>query len=352
MSNNSAALPDVFGIILAGAGGLDVLQIREIEIPRPAPDEVIIKVAAAGVNRGDVKQRMGDYPMDKDSPWGLGLEVSGWVIDVGSSVTEFSPGDAVCALLVGGGYATHCSAPAAQCIPVPKGCDIIDAAALPEVFCTVWMALFEQAGIQRGQSLLIHGGASGIGTAAIQIAKSFGITVITTAGTQEKLAVCLELGADMAINYRTQDFVGKVLEYTSGLGVDVILDMVGGSYLERNLDCLAQRGTICAIASDENPISEFSTRKVMLRRAKITGCTLRHRSVAEKRKILADLERGIWPLFETGGIRPVVGGRFALVDVGAAHAALEAGNTIGKILLTTSAAEPTSNSGTEQHAKA
>ncbi|MEQ8447687.1 MAG: NAD(P)H-quinone oxidoreductase [Pelagibacterium sp.] len=351
MSDRVEPLPDVFAIKLAGTGGLDVLQIREMEIPGPASDEVIIKVAAAGVNRGDVKQRMGDYPMAKDFPWGLGLEVSGWVTDVGSSVTEFGPGDAVCALLVGGGYATHCSAPAAQCVPVPKGCNIIDAAALPEVFCTVWMALVEQVGIQPGQSLLIHGGTSGIGTAAIQIAKSLGMTVIATAGTQEKLAVCLDLGADRAINYRTQDFVEKVLEYTGGQGVDVILDMVGGSYLERNLDCLAQRGTICAIASDENPKSEFSTRKVMLKRAKITGCTLRHRSVAEKCKILADLESRIWPLFEMGHIRPVVGARFALEDAAAAHEALEAGNTIGKILLTTSSAEPTLVGRTGQHVK-
>jgi NADPH2:quinone reductase len=314
-------------------GGLEALQLADVAVPRPGSREVLIKVHAAGVNRADVKQRAGDYPMPADAPDIPGLEVSGRIAALGGEVDRWAVGQEVCALVVGGGYAEYCVAPVGQCLPVPAGVSLLQAAALPEAVFTVWTALFEAAALRAGETVLIHGGASGVGSMAIQIAAALGSRPLATAGSSERCATCRELGAELAVDYREQDFVEAVRRHTGGYGVDVVLDMVGAPYAERNTQVLAPYGRLCYIAGDGGQDATFKVRDIMLKRLTITGSTLRHRSVEDKARVAAIVERKVWPLLAAGRIRPVVDRVFALDDVGQAHAAMEAGKVTGKILL-------------------
>lgn len=315
-------------------GGLEALLLVDRPVPQPAAGEVLIEVHAAGVNRADVKQRAGDYPMPAGASTVPGLEVSGRIVQLGEGVTQWREGDAVCALVVDGGYADYCVAPAGQCLPIPRGLDFIQAAALPEALFTVWTAVVEHAGLQPGDRVLIHGGASGIGTTAIQLARAFGAAeVYATAGSDERCALCVSLGARAAFNYRTTDFVQAITQQTAGQGVDVILDMVGGSYAPRNLRALAQHGRLCFIAGDESQDIAFTVREIMLKRAVITGTTLRHRTVEDKGRIARLLQEKVWPLIEAGRILPHIDRVVPLVQVAEAHEALEQGRVAGKIVL-------------------
>ena len=308
-------------------------MLAERPVPAPAHGEVLIEVHAAGVNRADLKQREGSYPMPPGVPTVPGLEVAGRVAECGPGVTGLRPGDEVCALLIGGGYAEYCVAPAAQCLPIPRGLGFAEAAALPEAVFTVWVSLFEQAGLRAGETVLIHGGASGIGTTAIQMAAALGSRPFATAGSARKCAKCEALGAELAVNYREQDFAERILRHTGGRGVDVVLDIVGGPYAARNLSVLATGGRLCYIAGDAGPEVTFSIRQIMLRRAVVTGSTLRHRSVADKGRVAELLRLRVWPLIERGRIAPVVDRVVPLERAAEAHRALEAGETIGKVVL-------------------
>lgn len=314
-------------------GGPDVLVTRQRPVPVPGPDEVLIKVAAAGVNRPDVMQRMGLYPPPPGASDIPGLEVAGEVVAVGTLVGRLRVGEQVCALLAGGGYAEYCAVPAAQCLPVPAGLDLVQAASLPETFFTVWSNVFERGGLQAGETLLVHGGSSGIGVAAIQLGRRFGARVIATAGSEAKCRACEGLGAT-AVNYRESDFVEAVREFTQGLGVDVILDMVGGDYLQRNLTCLAADGRLLQIGLQSGPKAQINLLPVMLKRLTVTGSTLRPRSVAEKGRIATALHESVWPLFAMGRVRPVIDRTFELGEAEAAHHYMERGAHIGKIVLT------------------
>lgn len=315
-------------------GPPDVLRAVERPLPRPAEGEVLIKVAAAGVNRPDVAQREGNYappPGVTDIP---GLEVAGEIVAVGPRAGPWRIGDAATALVAGGGYAEYCAAPAAQCLPVPRGLDLKQAAALPETFFTVWTNVFERGRLQAGESLLVHGGSSGIGTTAIQLAKAFGARVFATAGNAEKCRVCQELGAERAINYRDEDFVEAIKEATEGNGVDVILDMVGGEYIPRNVRSLAVEGRLVQIAFLDSPkVAEMNFMPMMLKRLTLTGSTLRPRSVAEKGAIATQLKEKVWPLLESGQVRPIMDQSFPLAEAAAAHARMESSQHIGKIML-------------------
>ena len=326
-------------IITAGAGGPEVMQLGETPVPQPGPGQVLIRVAAAGVNRPDVAQRSGTYPPPPDANPGLGLEVAGEVVGLGSGVTSPALGERVCALVNGGGYAEYCVAPQGQCLPWPAGYDAVRAAALPETFFTVWANLFgpdlpSGGHLSSGQSVLIHGGSSGIGTTAIQLARAFGARVFTTAGSPEKCAACLALGAEAAIDYRREDFVARIKALTDGSGVDVVLDMVAGNYLSRNTQVLARDGRLVVIAVQggmHDP--DFNIALVMVKRLVITGSTLRPRSAAEKAAIAAGLRTHVWPLLDKGGCAPVIHGVFDLADVTDAHRLMESGAHIGKIVL-------------------
>jgi putative PIG3 family NAD(P)H quinone oxidoreductase len=295
---------------------------------------VLIKVAAAGVNRPDVSQRQGKYPPPPGASDIPGLEVSGTVEAAGATVAGLRRGDEVCALLAGGGYAEYCVAPEPQCLPVPRGISIVDAAGLPETFFTVWTNVFDRGRLQRGESLLVHGGSSGIGTTAIQLAHAFGARVFATAGSDEKCAACERLGAERAINYRSADFVAVVREATGGKGVDVVLDMVGGDYFPRNIDVLGVGGRLVQIATLRGSKAEIVLPVVMQRRLTITGSTLRPRSVEEKGAIARALREHVWPLLEAGRVKPIVYRTFPLAEAAAAHRLLESGEHIGKVLLT------------------
>jgi len=322
-------------------GGLDKLTLTERTVSEPGTGEVLIQVRAAGVNRGDLKQRKGDYPrLPQAAPSVLGLEVAGVVVRVGGMVQCPKVGDSICALLVGGGYAEFCVAPAEQCLPIPHGLDYIEAAALPETHFTVWNTLFDQARLQPGESVLVHGGASGIGTTAIQMASALGSRVFATAGSAEKCVACENLGAERAINYHDEDFAQRVLELTQGAGVDVILDIIGGPYAKSNMDALAVDGRLCYLAGDLGPDATFNIRQVMLKRATITGATLRHRTVADKARIAQSLKRRIWPLLERGRIVPIVHQVFPLEAVSEAHRVLESGEVIGKLVLSVEQSRP------------
>lgn len=315
-------------------GGLDVLMPVERPVPRPTSGEVLIKVAAAGVNRADVMQRQGVYPMPPGAPDDIpGLEVSGTVVAIGPGVTRWRAGDNVCALLIGRGYAEYAVAPERQCMPVPDCVSVVDAGGLPETFCTVWTNLFERVGLRRGEVLLIQGGTSGIGVTAIQLGKTFGATVLATAGSDDKCEACLNLGADRAINYRTEDFFAAAVEFTNGRGVDVILDIVGAPYIARELDLLAREGRIVFVAQIGGSKVEADFGKVLMKHLTITGSTLRSRSIAEKGGICAALEAHVWPLFSTQQVRPVTHRTFRLRDAPEAHRMLESSAHIGKILL-------------------
>jgi putative PIG3 family NAD(P)H quinone oxidoreductase len=292
-------------------------------------------VAAAGVNRPDVFQRRGRYPPPPGASDIPGLEVSGVIEALGPGVSEWHVGDAVCALVTGGGYAEYCVAPAPQCLPVPRGMDVVTAAAIPETFFTVWTNVFQRGRLQPGESILVHGGSSGIGTTAIQLAKARGSRVFATAGSAEKCAACERLGAERAINYRDADFVAVVRELTGGRGVDVVLDMVGGEYFARNLDALAVEGRLVEIATLQGVKAELNIQTIMQRRLTITGSTLRARPVADKAAIAAELRRHVWPLLESGAVKPIVHATFPLRHAAEAHRVMESSAHIGKLLLVT-----------------
>lgn len=314
-------------------GGPEVLRVVERPDPVPGPDEVLIDVQAAGVNRPDAMQRSGTYPPPKGASDIPGLEVAGRVIAIGSNVARWREGDTVMALLAGGGYATRAVAPEAQCLPVPQGISIVEAAAIPETHFTVWTNVFDRGRLQPGETLLVHGGASGIGTTAIQLARAFGSEVFTTAGSDDRCAALEELGAK-AINYRKQDFVERLTTLTAGRGVDVILDIVGGPYIGRNLACLARDGRLVMIGFMGGTEASFDARLIILKRLTITGSTLRIRTVKEKGAIARDLESRVWPLIAAGQIRPIVQATFPLDRAADAHRALDESH-LGKIVLTT-----------------
>jgi len=323
-------------IAMKAPGGPEVLTLATGPVPRPAAGEVLIRVAAAGINRPDILQRTGNYPPPPGASPILGLEISGTVAALGPEVTGLNEGDEVCALVAGGGYAEYCVAPAPQCLPVPKGVSLVDAAGLPETFFTVWSNVFDRGRLARGESFLVHGGSSGIGTTAIQLAHAFGARVFATAGTPEKCAVCRDLGADRAIDYRQEDFVAVLKEATQGRGVDVILDMVGGPYVEKNLRSLAPEGRLVQIAFLQGSKVSVDLAHLMVRRQTLTGSTLRPRPVADKAAIARNLRDKVWPLIEAGKVRPVIDRTLPLAEAAAAHRLMESSTHIGKILLRTS----------------
>ncbi|HEY7169274.1 MAG TPA: NAD(P)H-quinone oxidoreductase [Vicinamibacterales bacterium] len=314
-------------------GGPEMLVPVERPIPAIGPREVLIKVAAAGVNRPDVLQRLGQYPVPPGASDIPGLEVAGVVEQAGAEVREWRPGDAVCALVAGGGYAEYCSAPAVQCLRVPRGMDFVHAAGIPETFFTVWTNVFERGRLSRGESILIHGGSSGIGTTAIQLAHAFGARVFTTAGSAEKCAACEQLGAELAINYREQDFVAAVKAATGNNGADVILDMVGGDYLARNIDALATEGRLVIIGLQSGARAQIDAWPILRRRLTITGSTLRPRSVEDKGAMAARLREQVWPLLDAGRLKVIVHATFPLAAAAEAHRVMESGAHIGKLVL-------------------
>jgi putative PIG3 family NAD(P)H quinone oxidoreductase len=316
-------------------GAPDVLVPVERPKPSPSIGEVLIKVAAAGVNRPDVFQRLGRYPPPPGASDIPGLEVAGTIEQVGPEVDDWRVGDAVCALVAGGGYAEYCVAPAAQCLPAPRGLDMIAAAAIPETFFTVWHNVFERGRLQPHESLLVHGGSSGIGTTAIQLAHARGARVFATAGSDEKCAACERLGAERAINYRVADFAAVVRDLTGGRGVDVVLDMVGGEYFPRNIEVLALEGRLVEIATLKGVKAELNIQTIMHRRLTITGSTLRARPIADKAAIAASLHQQVWPLLESGAVKPIIHATFPLTAAADAHRVMESGTHIGKLVLTT-----------------
>ncbi len=318
---------------VAAAGGPDAMQVAVGAVPRPSAGDVLIRVAAAGINRPDVLQREGRYPPPPGASPILGLEIAGEIIATGDAVSRWGVGDRVCALVAGGGYAEYCVAPAAQCLPIPGTLTPVEAAALPETFFTVWTNLFQRGRLTAGEATLIHGGSSGIGTTAIQLARAFGARVFATAGSVAKCDACRALGAELAIDYHTGDFVRVVTEATGGRGVDVILDMVGGSYLPRNIDLLATEGRLVQIAFVAGGRVELDLQPVMRKRLTITGSTLRPRSVAEKGAIAAELEARVWPLLASGRVRPVIFRTVPFERAAEAHRLLESGAHIGKVVL-------------------
>lgn len=311
-----------------------VLKPVQRPIPTPSANQVLIKVAAAGVNRPDVMQRQGLYPPPLGASDIPGLEVAGTIIALGNNIDHLNIGDGVCALVTGGGYAEYCIASAALCLPVPEGLSFIEAAALPETFFTVWSNVFDRAHLQPGETLLVHGGTSGIGTTAVQFAKAFNTKVIVTAGSDAKCAFCLQLGADAAINYKDQDFVDEIKRLTNNKGVDVILDMIGGDYFPRNLKCMADDARLVQIAIQSGPKTEINLLPIMLKRLTITGSTLRARDDTFKAAIATQLLEKIWPLLESGRIKPVIHSTFTLSDAALAHQLMESSQHIGKIILT------------------
>lgn len=318
-------------------GGPEVLRLGERPVPQPGVGELLIRVAASGINRPDVLQRMGHYAPPSGTSDLPGLEVAG-VVESGDAAAMAEAGirvgDRVCALVVGGGYAQWCVAPVVQCLPVPDGFSDVEAASLPETFFTVWSNVFDRGHLQAGESLLVQGGTSGIGVTAVQLARAFGATVIATAGSDEKCAACLQLGAHEAINYKTQDFVAEANRITQGKGVDVVLDMVAGDYVAREVQCLAEDGRIVIIAVQGGIKSDFNAGLVLRRRLTITGSTLRPRSVAFKGAIARALREHVWPLLVAGRVRPVIHSTFAATEAAEAHALMESNQHIGKIVLT------------------
>ncbi len=329
-----AQLPDSMTFIDHGkGGGPEVMAPARTALPQPAADEVLIRVMVTGVNRPDVAQREGSYPPPPGASPILGLECAGEVVALGAAVTRYRIGDRVCALTNGGAYAEYCTAPEAQTLPWPKGFDALRAAALPETYFTVWANLFGHGRLAAGETVLIHGGTSGIGVTAIQLAKAFGARVFATAGSAEKCTACLELGADAAINYRTQDFAEEVKRLTDGKGVDVVLDMVGADYLGRNLRSLARDGRLVIIAFLGGFKTEADLRPIMVKRLTVTGSTMRPRTTAEKGEIAAALASKVWPLLEAGRAGPMIFQTFPLAEAVAAHRLMESSAHIGKIML-------------------
>ena len=324
---------EMTAIEIDAPGGPDALVPRMRPVPEPAAGEVLIRVAAAGVNRPDVMQRAGSYPPPPGASDIPGLEVAGEVVSLGPEVEGIGLGDRVCALVSGGGYAQYCTAPAPQCLLIPGGLNEVEAGALPETFFTVWTNVFDRGALAFGERILVHGGSSGIGTTAIQLASAFGASVYATAGSEAKCAACRALGASEAFNYREQDFVAGLREATEGDGVDLILDMVGGDYLSRNLACLAPGGRLVQIALLRGAKTEINLAPLMLKRLTLTGSTLRPRSVAEKADIAAALGSRVWPLLAAGRVRPVIHATFPLEAAADAHRLMESSAHIGKIVL-------------------
>lgn len=328
------SLPDQMQVVeISRPGGPEVLKLATRPLPQPKPGEVLIRVAAAGVNRPDCFQRAGTYappPGASDLP---GLEVAGTVVKLGESATQWKEGDQVCALTPGGGYAEFCVTPAGHCLPIPKGWSLIEAASLPETFFTVWINVFERARLAPGETLLVQGGSSGIGVAAIQLAQAFGHRVFVTAGSAEKCAACEALGAERAINYRSEDFVEVVKQLTGGKGADVILDMVGGDYVPRELRCLATDGRLSLIAFLGGNKTTLDMSEILIRRLTITGSTLRPRTVEFKTAVAKSLREKVWPVIDAGKVRPVIYKVFPLAAASAAHALIESGAHVGKIML-------------------
>jgi NADPH2:quinone reductase len=319
---------------IAKPGGPEALVPTERALPTPKPNEILVKVAAAGVNRPDVLQRQGLYAVPPDASDLPGLEIAGEVVACGAKVARWKIGDRVCALAHGGGYAEYCAVPEVQALPVPKGLSMIEAASLPETFFTVWSNVYDRGRLKAGETLLVHGGSSGIGVTAIQIARAMGNRVLATAGSDDKCAACVKLGADKAINYRTQDFLAEVQAATDGKGVNVILDMVGGDYVPKELKCLADEGRLVFIAFLRGPKTELDINEVMRRRLTLTGSTLRPRPVEFKGAVAASLREHVWPLIESGKIKPVIFKTFPLAQASEAHKLMESSQHIGKIVLT------------------
>ncbi|RST32300.1 NAD(P)H-quinone oxidoreductase [Sphingomonas ginkgonis] len=316
----------------AGPGGPDVLVAVERPVPTPGPGELLVRVAAAGVNRPDVLQRQGAYPPPAGAPSIPGLEIAGSVVSCGAGVTML-PGTKVCALVGGGGYAQYCVAPAGTCLPVPSGLSLEEAAALPETLFTVWSNVFERAYASEGETILVHGGTSGIGTTAILLGKLFGLRVIVTCGGAEKCRRAEEIGADHAIDYKATDFVSEVKQLTEGRGVEIVLDMVGGDYLPRNMQCMADDGRHVSIAVQRGPRAEVPIVELMRRRLTLTGSTLRPRSLEFKSMVAEEIRQTVWPLVTEGRLKPVMDRSFPLAEAAAAHARMEAGDHVGKIVL-------------------
>ena len=329
-----SGLPETMtGIVIRGKGGPEVLEPAELPIPAPGAGQVLIKVEAAGVNRPDIQQRLGAYPPPPGHSPLPGLEVAGAIAAVGPGVTRWQPGDRVAALVNGGGYAQYCLAEEPVALPVPAGLDTIEAAALPETVFTVWNNVFERGGLAAGEWLLVHGGSSGIGVTAIQLGKALGAHVIATAGSPEKCAACRQLGADVAVNYRTQDFVEAVKQATGGRGVNVTLDMVGGAYTERNIVAAAEDGRIVQIATLGGSDATINLARLMVKRVTLTGSTLRPRRREVKASFAAAIEQAVWPLIAAGKFKVVIDQTFALRDAAAAHRRMETSQHIGKIVL-------------------
>jgi putative PIG3 family NAD(P)H quinone oxidoreductase len=314
-------------------GGPEALAPEERPVPVPGPSEVLVRVRASGVNRPDVMQRKGQYPPPPGAPDIPGLEIAGEVVAIGSKATRWKLGDKICALVSGGGYAEYCVTDEATALPVPKGFSFVEAAALPETFMTVWHNVFERGALKPGETLLVHGGSSGIGTTAIMLAKTFGARVIATAGSPEKCEACRKLGADVAIDYNKEDFVAVTKEATGNKGVELILDMIGGDYVDRNFEAAAVEGRIVQIATQKGAKVTTDLRRLMLKRLTHTGSTLRARPVADKAAIARALEAKVWPLLEAGKVRPVIDSTFPLAKASDAHARMETSLHIGKIML-------------------
>jgi NADPH:quinone reductase len=321
-------------IAIRARGGPEMLVAEERPTPSPGAGEILVKVAAAGVNRPDVMQRMGLYPPPEGAPDIPGLEIAGAVAACGAGVKRWREGDQVTALVVGGGYAQYCLAHETHALPVPAQLSLVEAAAIPETFFTVWHNVFERGGLRGGETVLLHGGSSGIGTTAIQIAKALGAHVITTAGSAEKCEACRRLGADVAVNYKSEDFVTATKQATAGRGADVILDMIGGDYIERNYAAAAIEGRIVQIAFQASHKATVDFRQLMFKRLHHTGSTLRSRSIEDKAAIAQAVEQNVWPLIAAGKVKPVIDKTFPLVDAASAHARLEASAHFGKIVLT------------------
>ena len=324
-------------VVVTEPGGPENLHLAEVPDPVAGPGEVVVDVAATAVNRADVLQRLGFYPPPPGAPPYLGLECSGVVSAVGDGVDGWRVGDEACALLAGGGYAERVAVPAGQLLPVPEGVSLVDAAALPEAVCTVWSNVFMAAGLRPGEVLLVHGGSGGIGTMAIQLAKQVDARVAVTAGSAEKLERCRELGADVLVNYREQDFVAAVRESTDGRGADVVLDVIGAKYLARNVDVLAPNGRIAVIGLQGGTTAELDLGRLMAKRAALLSTTLRARPAPEKAAIVASVREHVWPLFAAGTVRPVVHDRLPLADAAEAHRTMEASTHVGKLVLTVGA---------------
>jgi putative PIG3 family NAD(P)H quinone oxidoreductase len=328
----SAVTTSMRAIEIAGHGGPEVLRLVRRPVPALHAGEALVRVRAAGVNRPDIMQRMGKYPPPPGASDIPGLEIAGDIEDVGDT-TRFAPGDRVCALVAGGGYAEYCAVPVEQCLPIPDGVPVVHAAAIPETFFTVWTNLFQRAGLAKGETVLVHGGSSGIGTTAIQLARAFGATAIATAGSPERCRSCEQIGAARAIDYKTDDFVAVVREMTGGRGVDVVLDIIGGEYLSRNIECLALNGRLVQIGLIGGSRASLDLRPVLQKRLTLTGSVLRARTVAEKGAIARDLETNVWPLLARGEVKPIVDAEFPLERAADAHRELEAGRIFGKTVL-------------------